>query len=175
MGLGRRLKKSSLFFFYSQKNKKEMPVLKHNIKLYKKVRREFFNNCLWYQIDGYYRESKYFQEALCELNPTDKVASMIHQILKSFIFREPEHRRGVYKEISRYEILPVLWKDHKAIERKKQRRLTFLANELSNVGRHVEGHVVRIIVKPYIRDLNKKWSKLTALEKLKTVPPLLTR
>ena len=157
-----------------------MSVLIHNIKLYKKVRREFFNNCLWYHIDGYYREQKDFQEALlfyifnlCELNPTDKVASMINHILKSFIFEKPEHRRGVCKQIL-YEILPVLWKDHKAIEHKKQRKLTFLANELDNVGRHVEGHIVRIIVKPYIRDLNKKWSKMTATDKLKAVPPLLT-
>ena len=98
---------------------------------------------------------------------------MIHHILKSFIFEKPEHRRGVYKEI-RYKLLPVFWKDHKAIERKKQRKLTFLANELDNVGRHVEGHIVRIIVKPYIRGLNKKWSKMTATGKLKAVPPLLT-
>ena len=157
-----------------------MSVLVHNKVLYKKVCMEFFNNCLWYQIDGHYREQKDFQEALlfyifklCELNPTDKVASMIHHILKSFIFEKPEHRRGVYEQI-RYGILPVLWKDHKAIERKKQRKLTFLANELNNVGRLAEAHVVRIIVKPYIRDLNKKWSKMTATDKLKAVPPLLT-
>ena len=156
-----------------------MSILVHNIKLYKKVRREFFNNCLWYQIDGHYRESKYFQEALlfyifnlCGLNPTDKVASMIHQILKSFIFEKPEHRRGVYKEI-RYKLLPVLWKHHKAIVRKKQRKLTFLANELDNVGRLVEAHVVRIIVKPYIRDLNKKMVGNDCIGKIKNGTPLL--
>ena len=60
------------------------------------------------------------------------------------------------------------------IERKKQRKLTFLANELHGAGRIVEAHIVRTIVKPYIRDLtNKKWWKMTALGKLKTVPPLL--
>ena len=156
-----------------------MSVLKHNKVLYQRVCREFFNNCLWYQIDGYYREQKYFHEVLlfyifnlCGLNPTDKVASMVHQVLKSFIFEKPEHRCGIYNQI-RYEILPVLWKDHHAIERKKQSRLTFLANELSNVGRHVEGHIVRTIVKPYIRDLNNKWSKMTATDKLKALPPLL--
>ena len=154
-----------------------MSVLKHNKVLYKKVCREFLNNCLWYQIDGCYFEQKGFQESLLfylfnlvELNPTNKVASMVHQILKSFIFEKPEHRRGVYKPI-RYKILPVLWKDHRAIEKKKQRKLTFLANELTNAGRRVEGHIVRTIVKPYIRDLNRKWSKMIALEKLKTVPP----
>ena len=77
----------------------------------------------------------------------------------------------MYKQI-RYIILPVLWKDHKAIERKKQRKLTFLANELDCVGRHVEAHVVRTIVKPYIRDLNRQWSRMSAVDKLKTVPPL---
>ena len=95
---------------------------------------------------------------------------MIHVILKSFLFEGPDKRRGIYKPI-RYIILPVLWRDHRAIERKKQKRLTFLANELSSAGRHVEGHVVRTIVKPYIRDLNKQWSKMTAVDKLKTVPP----
>ena len=156
-------------------------MLIHNKVLLNKIRREFFNNCQWYQVDGRYFEQKGFQESLlfyilniCELNPTNKVAIMIHQILKSFIFKRPEHRRGVYEQI-RYKILPVLWKDHKAIERNKQRKLTFLANELSNTGRHVEGHIVRTIVKPYIRDLNRKWSKMTAIDKLKTVPPLLTR
>ena len=158
-----------------------MSVLVHNVKLYERVRGEFWKNCLWYQIDGYCREQKGFREELlfyifniAEINPTDKVASMVHQILKWDFFEKPEHRRGVYKQI-RYEILPILWKNHKAIERKKQRKLTFLANELSNVYRLVEAYVVRTIVKPYILDLNRKWSKMTALEKLKAVPPLLTR
>ena len=98
---------------------------------------------------------------------------MIHDLLKSFFFGKPEHRRGVYKQL-RYEILPVLWKDHRVIERKKQRKLTFLASELHGAGRVVEAHIVRAILKPCLRDLNKKWSKMTALEKLKAVPPLLT-
>ena len=144
--------------------------------------REFFNNCLWYQVDGRYFEQKlkYFQESLlfyifnlCELNPTNKVASIVHVILKSFLFGKPDQRCGVYKQI-RYRLLPVLWRDHRAIERKKQKKLTFLANELTNTGWHVEGHIVRTIVKPYIRDLNRKWSKMTATDKLKMVPPLLT-
>ena len=98
---------------------------------------------------------------------------MVHSILKFFFFAKPEYRRGVYKQI-RYKILPVLWKDHRMIERKKQRKLTFLANELHGLERIVEAHIVRTIVKPYIRDLNKKWYKMTALEKLKAVPLLLT-
>ena len=156
-------------------------MLVHNKVLLQKVRREYFNNCLWYQVNGRYFEQKGFQESLlfyifnlCELNPTNKVAIMIHQLLKSFIFKKPEHRRGIYKQI-RYEVLPVLWKDHRAIERKKQGKLTFLANELDNTGRHVEGYIVRTIVKPYIRGLNRKWSKMAAIDKIKTVPPLLTR
>ena len=158
-----------------------MTILKHNQVLLQKVRREFFNNYLWYQVDGRYFEQIGFKEALLfyifnlvGLNPTNKVAIMVHQILKSFIFKRPEHRCGVYKQI-RYKILPALWRDHRSIERAKQEKLTFLANELDKTGRHVEGHIVRTIVKPYIRDLNRKWSKMTALEKLKTVPPLLTR
>ena len=96
-----------------------MSVLVHNVKLYEKVRRGFFNNCLWYQIDGYYREQKGFQQELlfyifniCEINPTDKVASMVHQILKWSFFEKLEYHRGVCKQI-RYKILPVLWRDHR--------------------------------------------------------------
>ena len=58
---------------------------------------------------------------------------MIHQILKWSFFGKPEHRQGIYKDI-RYKILPVLWKNHRAIERKKQCKLTHLANDLDNVG-----------------------------------------
>ena len=100
-----------------------MSVLRHNRVLYDKVRREFTNNCLCYQITGRYFEQKAFQGALlsyifniCELNPTHKVASMVHVILRSFLFEKPDQRLGVYKPI-RYIILPVLWKDHRAIER----------------------------------------------------------
>ena len=72
-----------------------MSVLKHNKVLYQKVRMEFFNNCLWYQIDGHYREQKYFQEALlfyifnlCELNPTDKVRKYDPPNIKVVHFRK---------------------------------------------------------------------------------------
>ena len=149
--------------------------------LFKNVYREFSNNCLLVDLGRDYRESKHFKESvlylifnLCESNPTNMLGNIIHGFLKTSFFKEPEHRRGVYKQI-RYVVLPVLWKDHKAIERNKQRKLTFLADELSNTGQHVEGHIIRTIVKPYIRDLNRKWLKMTALEKLKMVPPLLTR
>ena len=148
-----------------------MVVLRHNAKLFDNVYREFRNNCLWIDIDGYYREQKHFQEAILsyisnitELNPTDMVASMVHSILKWGFFEKPEHRRGVYRQI-RYGILLVLWKNHRLIERKKQRKLTFLANELHEDWRIVEAHIVRTVIKPYIRDLNKKWSKMTAVHR----------
>ena len=95
-----------------------MVVFKHNKILFGKVRREFFNNCLWYQVNDRYFEQKCFQEALlsyifsiCELNPTNKVAPIVHGILKSSFFKEADQRRGVYKPI-RYRLLPVLWNDH---------------------------------------------------------------
>ena len=50
----------------------------------------------------------------------------------------------------------------------------FLVNELHGAGWVVEAHIVRTVVMPYIRDLNKKWYKMTALENFKAVPPLLT-
>ena len=158
-----------------------MVIARHRSDLFKNVYKEFSNNCLWVDLGRDYRESKYFKEAvlylifnLCELNSTNMLGNIIYEFLKTSFFKEPEHRRGIYKQI-RYRVLPVLWRDHRAIERKKQRKLTFLANELDNTGRHVEGHIVRTIIKPYIRDLNKQWSKMTAVGKLKTVPPLLTR
>ena len=52
-----------------------------------------------------------------------------------------------------------------ALNGKNKKKLTFLANEVDNAGRTVEAHIVRTIVKPYIRDLNLKWSKMTALGK----------
>ena len=158
-----------------------MVIAIHREDLFQKVYREFSCNCLWVDLGRDYRESKYFKEAvLCfvfnlwELNPTNKLGKIIHEFLKLPFFKEPDQRRGIYKPI-RYILLPVIWKDHWTIEIKKQGKLTFLANELSKAGQHVQGHIVRTIVKPYIRDLNRKWSKMTAVDKLKTVPPLLTR
>ena len=124
----------------------------------------------YHNIDGRYRETKKFKElfkiAIYEiLQNNENAAPIIHQCLKD-IFLEPFTRVGIYKDI-RYKILPILWKDHRAIERKKQRKLTFLANELHRDGSIVEAHIVRTIVKPYIRDLNQNWSKMTAIEKLK--------
>ena len=72
----------------------------------------------------------------------------------------------MYKQI-RYVLLPALWKDHRAIEQKKQ--IKFLAEVLDEAGRHTEAHTVRIIVKPYIRDLNLKWRNMTALDKAKAL------
>ena len=155
-------------------------ICRHCADFFEDVYKEFNNNLLYIYIDSRYIEMKYFKEAvLClifnivELTPTCKVGSMVHGFLKLSFFEKPEYREGIYKQI-RYEILPVLWKNHRMIERKKQRKLTFLTSELHNVGRIVEAHIIQTIIKPYIRDLNKKWSKMTALEKLKTVPPLLT-
>ena len=154
-----------------------MKIANHSKDLFQKVFREFECNCLEVGPGRDYRESKYFQEAvlyfifnLCELNPTNRVGKIIHEFLKLSFFEEPGQRLGIYKPI-KYILLPVLRKDHKAVECKKQKKLSFLANELSSAGQHVEGHIVRTIVKPYIRELNRKWSKMTALDKLKTVPP----
>ena len=142
-----------------------MILARHCVDLFEDVYKEFINN-LWIYIDGSYRESKYFKKAIlffvfniAELNPTNKVGSIIHELLKSFLFEKKEYCRGVYKQI-RHEILLVLWKNHQMIERKKQRKLTCLANDLHNVGRVVEAHIIRTVVKPYIRDLNLKWSKM---------------
>ena len=148
-----------------------MLICKHSRSLFNKAYKEFGRNFLWTQLTGHYRETKYFKEAIlkllfnmCELNPTNKVGNVMHEFLKTNFFEKQEYQQGVYKQI-RYEILPIVWKNHRAIERKKQKKLTFLANKLDNAGRTVEAHIVRTIVKPYIRDLNLKWSKMTVLGK----------
>ena len=91
------------------------------------VLKEFYNSTLWNYIDGRYRESKHFKKAvmhlvinICELNPTNKVGNVIHEFLKKTVFEKPDYRQGVYKQI-RYEILPVLWKNHRAVERKNKK------------------------------------------------------
>lgn len=147
----------------------------HDADIFNEVKREFFNNLLWVYIGHRYRESKHFRQAviklvynICENNPTSMVASMVHEFLKLRFFFKLDYRKGVYKEI-RYKTLPVLWKNHRSIERRKFERLNLLAYELDKNGRHIEAHVIRTIVKPYIRDLNLKWRKMTALDKLRTV------
>ena len=102
-------------------------ICKHRADLFQNVYREFYNNLLYTHINGQYIETKYFKKAvqslvfnICELNPTNKVGPMIHGFLKLTFFEKPEYRKGVYKQI-RYQILPVLWKNHKEIEQKKQK------------------------------------------------------
>ena len=106
-------------------------IFKHRADLFEDVYREFSNNLLHDYIDGRYIETKYFKKAvlclvfnICELNLTNKVGNMIHGFLKLPFFEKPEYRQGVYKEV-RFKILPVLWKNHRAVERKKQKKLTF--------------------------------------------------
>ena len=126
-------------------------ICKHRADLMYEVLKEFYNNTLWNYIDGRYGESKHFKKAvmdlvtnICELNPTNKVGNVIHEFLKKPVFGKPDYRQGVYKHI-RYAILPILWKNDLAVERKKQKKLTFLANELEKAGRPVEAHVVRVV------------------------------
>ena len=99
----------------------------YSVELFENVYNQFSYNYLEVNRCRVYSESKYFKEAvlhfifnLCERNPTDKVAGVVHGVLKSFLFKEPDQRRGVYKPV-RYKILPVLWKNHRAIEKKKQK------------------------------------------------------
>ena len=140
-------------------------------ELVKDLHKEFRYN----HLPRWYKETVYFKECMkciifkiCELNVPSMVTAIIHGFLKSNIFGKPIYRKGVYK-IIKHHVLPVLWKNHAMIERKKQKKLTFLANELDNGGQYIKAHIVRVIVKPYIRDMNLKWSKMTCVQKLETV------
>lgn len=104
-------------------------ICKHRADLFLKADREFHNNLLWIAATGSYRETKYFREAIlylifniCELNPTNKVGNVVHEFLKTFFFKKAEYRTVVYKEI-RYQILPILWKNYRAIDRKKAKKI----------------------------------------------------
>ena len=73
----------------------------------------------YHNIDGRYRETKKFKElykiAIYEiLQNNENATPIIHQYLKDK-FLEPFTRVGIYKQI-RYILLPILWKDHWAIE-----------------------------------------------------------
>ena len=145
-----------------------------SLDLFKDVYREFLSNLLDINFRGWYKESEYFKEAvqrlifnICILNPTNDAGRITHEFLKSRLFGKPEYKKGVYKQI-KHKILPILWKNHRAIERKKQKKLAFLSRELYNAGHYTEAHIVQTIVKPYIRDINLKWSKMKAVQKLQT-------
>ena len=84
----------------------------------------------YHNIDGRYRETKKFKKlfkiAIYEiLQNNENAAPIIHQCLKD-IFLEPFTRVGIYKQI-RYILFPALWKDHRAIECAKQKKIKFFS------------------------------------------------
>ena len=114
-----------------------------------------FDEYLSWRTQSHSIETKMFKKAvlrlvinICELNPAYKVGHIIQHVLKNMFLTNYIGSDSVYKTVEDV-ILPVLLKDHKTIECSKQVNLKFLANELGNVGRHVEAHVVRTIVKPW--------------------------
>ena len=128
----------------------------------------------YHNIDSRYHETREFKRlfkvAIYEVlknNVTKDVAPIIPQALKD-TFLELFTRVGVHKQI-RYALLPALWKDNMAIERKNKKKSNFFAEVFDEEGRHIEVHVVRVIVKPYIRDLNLNWRNMTALDKAKAL------
>ena len=67
------------------------------------------------------------------------------------------------------EVLPEMWRSRKEIELKRQRKPEKLANLLDNDERYQEAHVIRIIVKPHLERMNRKWTNMTALERFKSL------
>ena len=67
------------------------------------------------------------------------------------------------------EVLPEMWKDRKEIELRRQRKLENLSKLLDKDERYQEAHIIRIIVKPYLEEMNRKWTNMTALEKFKSL------
>ena len=51
-----------------------------------------------------------------------------------------------------------------------QRKLENLVKLLDNDERYQEAHVIRIIIKPHLEEMNRrKWTNMTAMEKLKSL------
>ena len=117
-----------------------------------------------------YRESKDFKDAVkCYKTKSLKdIAFLKRFISRVFTDKSLRIRSDACKHL-RYTLLPFLQKDRVRIERKKEKRLSFLAEILDKLGRLMEVHMVRVIVKPNIRNLNLKWKNMPALEKAKTV------
>ena len=132
--------------------------------------RMFFILAENYQGFGY-RESKDFKDTVkCYTTKNLKdIAFLKRFISRVFTDKSLRIRSDTYKHL-RYTLLPFLQEDRVSIERKKQKRLSFLSEVLDELGRHMEAHVVRVIVKPfiYIRDPNLKWKNMSALEKVKS-------
>ena len=83
-----------------------------------------------------------------------------------------ENRELINKPIYTFltkEVLPEMWKDRKEIELKRQRKLESLAKLLDKDERYQEAHVIRIIIKPHLEEMNRKWANMTALEKVKSL------
>ena len=92
-----------------------------------------------------------------------------------FVTLTVQHVRGRYFIGSQYqytfltkEFLPEMWRSRKEIELKRQRKLENLANLLDNGERYQEAHAIRIIIKPHLERMNRKWTN-TALKKLKSL------
>ena len=67
------------------------------------------------------------------------------------------------------KLLPEMWKDREGIEIKRQRKLEYLAKLLDKNERYQEAHIIRIIVKPYLEEMNRKWTNMTAQEKFRSL------
>lgn len=127
-------------------------------------------------IDGTYEESCYFKELVRETLlkffawDNDRLSIIIG--LKGFLGRKMFtgiSRQGDTYKLLRYTVLPTLQKDRRRIEEKKQKKLDFLAKILDEAERHTEAHVVRIIDKPCIEELNIRWKNMSAIERIKVV------
>lgn len=92
--------------------------------------------------------------------------SLLKKIKSLCDYIEKSYGRGDSCIHLRYVILPAVWKNHKRIEQKKQRKLDFVAEVLNESGRHTEAHVVRIIVKPTIERMNKHWKNMSIRDKI---------
>ena len=107
---------------------------------------------------------------IIEVNPDDVLGTKVEKFMNnSRFFREKAFKKGLSYIILKTIIVPTLKKDHKKFTKHEQKMLSFLANEMHKAGRQTEGHVVRIIVKPYLQQARKKWTEMTAMQKFRTV------
>ena len=133
---------------------------------------EFKKSFLEYIRIGVYVETELFHQLvrikvknIIEANPHDE-GTTVESFMKSKTFFGTTYQKKNPSYIFLKKIVvPALKKDHGKAVKHEQKMLAFLAYEMDKAGRHVEAHVVRIVVKPHLKEMKKDWEKMTPVQK----------
>ena len=139
-----------------------------NETLFKKVALEFKKSFLKYIRTGVYVETELFHQLvrikvknIIEANPHDEVTTLEFFMKSKAFFETTYQKKNPSYVFLKKIVVPALKKDHRKVVKHEQRMLSFLANEMDKAGRGVEAHVVRVIVKPHLKEMKKDWEEMT--------------